>query len=740
MRVATAYVILALFLFGCAREKGPEISELPRAEISDLTSVYPAESLEQRDVAFRDNRLLSMRHTDARYEMPAYKTRGEWEERAAYIRDRVLVSAGLLPLPEKTPLNAKISGRIDRDDYSVEKVYFESYPGFYVTGNLYRPQGRPGPYPGILAPHGHWSQGRLAHEERGSVPGRCINFARQGYVVFSYSMVGYNDSKQLDHKFAADSLSSVWGINLLGLQLWNSIRSLDFITSLPEVDPERIAVTGASGGGTQTFMLTAVDDQQRIKAVAPVNMISAHFQGGCLCENAPGLRHEVFNVEVGGLAAPRPLLMVSCTHDWTLNTPRVEYPMMRTIYRLYGADDRLKYVQFDYPHNYNRASREAVYEWFGRWVLEAEDPAALKETPFEPEKDEDLLVFPDTGPPGDLDAGGLTRYLRQKAIENVQRYWPSDRGSLERFRDVYGSIYRYVIAAEVPPEVTAVETGLAAGEGYIVSRLLIARSGRNDWIPAIWYRPADGARSAAVVVHSRGKVLLAGLDKAALAGLDKVALAGTDKVLLAGLDKVLLAGLDKVLLAGLDKAEPVGLVKGLLERGQGVLAIDVFKTGEHVLQEGTETQRDESFRHFTTFNRTDTQERVQDILTALAFLRDNRGLKEVHLVGLEEAGAWAILAGAVAGDLAGQVVAQGANLDHHNDAESLRLFVPGLAQAGGIQSAIALSAPQAITLHNVGAEFGLEEIEQVYGITGDQDRFQAFQEELSEADIAALLE
>lgn len=700
MRTPATYLILALFLFACVREKGPEISELPRVEVSDLTTVYPAESLENRDVTFRDNRLLIMRHTDTRHEMRAYNTRAEWEKRAAYIRDRVLISAGLLPWPEKTPLNAHIFGKIDRGEYTVEKVYFESYPGFYVTGNLYRPQGRPGPYPGILTPHGHWKQGRLAHEERGSVPGRCINLARQGYVVFSYSMVGYNDSKQIDHKFAADSLSQVWGINLLGLQLWNSIRSLDFLTSLPDVDPDRIAVTGASGGGTQTFMLTAVDDQHRIKAVAPVNMISAHFQGGCLCENAPGLRHDVFNVEIAGLAAPRPLLMVSNTQDWTLNTPRVEYPMMRTIYRLYGADDRLKYVQFDYPHNYNRASREAVYEWFGRWVLEADDPAALKEMPFVPEKDEDLLAFPDLSPPGDFDAGKLTQYLRHMAIGNVQKYWPSDRRSLERFRDVYGGMYRHIIAAEVPPEVTSKEVGSAAGSGYIVSRLLIARSGHNDWIPASWYRPVNGGRTAALIVHSRGKAAL----------------------------------------AGTDKAEPMELVKGLLEKGQSVLAIDVFKIGEHVLQEGTKTQRDETFRHFTTFNRTDTQERVQDILTALAFLRDNQALKEVHLVGLEEAGPWTILAGAVAEDLVDQVVAYGVNLDHNNDAESLRLFVPGLARFGGIYSAVALSAPQEITLHNVGAEFWLEEIRQVYRITGDQDRFQVFQGKLSEKDIAALLD
>ncbi|MFC1542907.1 alpha/beta hydrolase family protein [Candidatus Neomarinimicrobiota bacterium] len=700
MNKPVIYLISALILFAFAREEQSMITGLPRIKANDLITVYPAESSDNRDVTYRDNRLLTMRHTDTRYEMPTYDTRAKWEERASYIRDRVLVSAGLLPLPEKIPLNPYIFNRLDRDGYSVEKVYFESYPGFYVTGNLYRPRGKPGPYPGILTPHGHWRQGRLADEELGSVTGRCINLARQGYIVFSYSMVGYNDSKQIDHNFAADSLSQVWGNSLLGLQLWNSIRSLDFLTSMPDVDANQIGITGASGGGTQTFMLTAVDDQHRIKAVAPVNMISAHFQGGCLCENAPGLRHDIFNIEIAGMAAPRPLLMVSNTYDWTLNTPGVEYPMMRTIYQLYGADDRLKYVQFDYPHNYNKASREAVYGWFGKWLLEADDPAALKEMSFVTEKDEDLLAFPYLNPTGDLDAGELTGYLRQKAIENVERYWPSDQQSLERFRDVYGRIYRQVIAAEVPPEVTEKEVGSAAWSGYIVSRMLISRSGHNDWIPAIWYQSADGSRTANLIVHPRGK--------AALVGSDAV--------------------------------ESMELVKGLLERGQNVLTIDVFKIGEHVLQEGTRTQRDETFEYFTTFNRTDTQERVQDILTALTFLRNNRAMEEIHLVGLEEAGPWTILAGAVAEDLVDYIVACGVNLDHNNDTESLRLFVPGLAQFGGVCSAMALFAPQEITMHDVGTEPSLEGIRQVYRISGNQEKFQIFQGELSGKDIISSLE
>ena len=108
-------------------------------------------------------------------------------------------------------------------------------PGFYLGGNLYRPLGRTGPFPGIVSPHGHWAYGRLENSNVASVPGRCINLARQGYVVFSYDMVGYDDTMQMPH-VATGKREQLWGFGLLGMQLWDSIRAVDFLESLPDVD------------------------------------------------------------------------------------------------------------------------------------------------------------------------------------------------------------------------------------------------------------------------------------------------------------------------------------------------------------------------------------------------------------------------------------------------------------------------------------------------------------------------
>jgi hypothetical protein len=343
-------------------------------------------------------------HTD-HYAPPPSRSLADWTKRAAYLREHVLASAGLLPLPEKTPLRPVVFDEIAHDDYTVAKVSFESLSGFFVTGNLYRPIGA-GPFPAVLSPHGHWKNGRLEDSAIVSGPGRAINLARQGFVVFSYDMIGYTDSRQLTHTFGGRR-ENLWGLSLSGLQLWDSIRSLDFLQSLPYVRRDAIGATGESGGGTQTFLLAAADD--RVAVAAPVNMISLHMQGGCLCENPPGLRLDTTNVEIASTIAPRPLLMVSATGDWTNETLEVEYPAVRSIYALVGAADRVEAVQFHAVHNYNQDSREAMYRWMARWLQHAPADVQRPERPFSPEALPDLLVLHNRVPPeGALDADGVT--------------------------------------------------------------------------------------------------------------------------------------------------------------------------------------------------------------------------------------------------------------------------------------------------------------------------------------------
>ena len=332
----------------------------------------------------------NVRHIHRHYRPRHFASLAEWKRYATWLRRHAKVSLALLPEPKRTPLRARVFDRVQGAGFTCEKVAFESLPGFLVTGNLYRPGKPKKKMPGILCPHGHWDDGRLHdHDPHGSVPSRCIRLARMGAVVFSWDMVGYNDSCQVSHR--AFNGDAHWGLSLMGLQTWHSIRALDFLLTLPGVDAKRIGVVGCSGGGTQTFTLTAVDD--RPAAAAPICMISYHMQGGCLCENAPLLRIDATSVDLARLFAPKPMFMGSCTGDWTKHTPTEELPAVREVYALYGAAKRVLHRHVDDTHNFNLELREAVYGFFNRALFGAKSGAPLREGWFEKPVLRDRMVW-----------------------------------------------------------------------------------------------------------------------------------------------------------------------------------------------------------------------------------------------------------------------------------------------------------------------------------------------------------
>ena len=281
--------------------------------------------------------------------------RESWEDRAHMIRTGIIEGMQLEKMPVmEGGFHPVIHSRREMDGYAVENIAIESFPGFWITGNLYTPLFPEEKNPAVLCPHGHAADKRLTAD----VQIRSAALARMGAIVFAYDMVGYGESHQVNHKIPI----------ALVLQTCNSRRVLEYLLSRPDVDPSRIGMTGGSGGGTQTFILTAID--QRIAVSVPAVQVSAHFFGGCVCESGMPIHnsghHQTNNVEIAALCAPRPMLLISDGGDWTSNTPRIEYPYIQKVYALYHAEHRVENVHLPAEkHDYGPSKRAAAYNFLG---------------------------------------------------------------------------------------------------------------------------------------------------------------------------------------------------------------------------------------------------------------------------------------------------------------------------------------------------------------------------------------
>ena len=291
-----------------------------------------------------------------------YSNAEEWELRADKIRKNIIQGAEIDKIPSEDftyPIKVVHGATNEMNGYSVENIALEIRPGHFVTGNLYLPETISGKIPAILCPHGHWSDLDNYGRFREDMQYRCASFAKMGAVAFAYDMLGYGEDIGHIH----------FDERALNLQTYNGLRILDFIHSLDYVDTDRIGITGASGGGTQSFVLAAIDD--RIDVSAPVVMVSAYFFGGCNCESGMPIHKkgdfETNNVEIAASIAPKPLMLVADGDDWTKNSPTVEFPYVANIYKMFGAEDNFDHAYFgDEVHNYGPSKRNAVYPFMAK--------------------------------------------------------------------------------------------------------------------------------------------------------------------------------------------------------------------------------------------------------------------------------------------------------------------------------------------------------------------------------------
>ncbi len=636
------------------------------------------------------------------------KSLQEWEQRKEYVKRRILVATGLWPMPTKTPLNAVVHGKIDRDGYTVEKVYFESAPGFFVTGNLYRPKNIKGKVPGVMFAHGHRKDARVSVTSEGRLRGQiadgaerferagrttyqaqCRQLALMGCVVWQWDMLGDSDSiqlpRQLVHGHGVVELrpemntTKNWGLfspqaeshcqNVMGLQTLNAVRGLDFLLSLPEVDPKRVAATGASGGGTQTMILAAIDD--RVQLSFPVVMVSTSMQGGCPCENASLLRVNTGNVEFAALFAPKPQGMNSA-NDWTKEMATKGFPELQQLYAAYGKKNNVFLKRGEhFPHNYNAVTRSAFYTFFNKhFKLGFQSPVI--EQDFDPLPPEQLRVWDNQHPAPKAADPDFERKLLAWFTEDADRQIRAAAATPEGERKLIRPAVEVLIGRAFP-DAGEVQWKLKAeqdrGDCLETTGTLLNKT-YGEEVNVVCLRPKQWNGRVVVWLDDRGKAALRNAD------------------------------------GGVKPA-----VLKLVQAGAAVLGADLFlQGGEPVKQTRAVANRREFAGYTFGYNHTLFAQRTHDVLSILSLLRHTEAgpcanPKTVAVAGWQGTGPIVAAAGALADEAIDRVALDtrgfrfGKLLDYRDP-----MFLPGGAKYLDLPGLIALRAPHPLWLAGEGQE------------------------------------
>ncbi len=597
-----------------------------------------------------DARLAPLKNLNSYFPFAAPKSIQEWEPRRDFVRRQLLVSQGLWPMPTKTPMNAVIHGKIDQGDYTVEKVYFESAPGFFATGNLYRPKNINGRIPAVIFPHGHWTDARFliqpekhvreeiaSGQERFEQGGQsrfqsmCVQLARMGCIVWQIDALSDSDSIQFSpaiiHKFAKQrpEMNTVdqWGLystqaeanlqSVMGLQTLNLVRSVDFLLTLPEVDPARLAVTGSSGGGTQTMLLAAADP--RLALSYPVVMVSTGMQGGCSCENATLLRVNSGNVEIAALFAPKPQGM-NTANDWTKEMATKGFPDLQALYQLYGKKSFVTLQRGEhFPHNYNAVTRMGFYAVLNKH-FKLGQPEPVIERDYAPLPKEKLAVWDSAHPApkaGDAEfERHLLHWLKSDAQAQLLAAAKSAEGREHTLRPaveaLIGRSFTQAGKVEFPNASTQWRDSHFRTQGTLVNQSY------GEEITIDWLQPTNSTGEVVIWLDDSGK------------GAARLA-------------------------DGSLRPE----IESLIERGIGIITTDLFLQDDKTLKQTRVVPGPREVPAYTFgYNHALFAQRTHDILSIAGYLLSPRdssqpAVKKVSLAGFGRLGPIAAAARAVAG-------------------------------------------------------------------------------------------
>ncbi|MCG6928881.1 MAG: alpha/beta hydrolase family protein [Acidobacteria bacterium] len=459
-------------------------------------------------------------------------------ERQRYVRD--LFVTGLGGFPERTPLRPRITGTLERDGYRVEMLVYESLPGFHVTANVYLPRGQGPPFPAVLGVAGHSDNGKASATYQHA----WISMAKRGFIVLAFDPPGQGERSLY---FDPDLGRSRVGIGtrehtLSGLQclltghhfaryeLWDAIRGVDYLLTRDDVDPERLAVAGNSGGGTQAAYLAVVEPRLAV-AVSSCYMTSwkqLWFEPGPQDaeQDLPGfLAHGLDFADYATVFAPRPFTILSAVRDFfPIAGARAAYDETRHIYETLGAPDRAGFFEYDDTHGWSQPRREATYRWLERWLHDRVDEGL--EPALETELESDLYATP-TGQVS-------TSYEDTETVQTLNRAVAEEMfpgraaASLDDPEALRALVRARLLMGDAPGHPTVTSHGTVDREGYRIEKLALGTA-PGITVPAHVFVPDGGpARKPAVLsVDGAGKASAAG------EGGDLEALARSGHVVLA---------------------------------------------------------------------------------------------------------------------------------------------------------------------------------------------------------------
>ncbi len=649
------------------------------------------------------NRIAMSQLQERQQEIAGISSSDDVRKRKAYLRERMVRDLG--GFPERTPLNARTVGVLERSGYRIEKVIFESQPRFYVTANLYLPTTGKPPYPAVLFPLGH-ERGAKANPTWQQI---LATLARRGYVGLAWDTIGQGERVQVyDADFEDSKVSSsttehsilgdqclLAGDALARYTIWDGMRALDYLLSRKEVDSTRIACTGNSGGGTHTAYLSAIDD--RIQVAMPSCYLTSwsHLLKTIGPQDAEqcipfwlkdGLDHADFVCAF----APKPYLILSAIRDFfSIAGARETYREALQVYALMGASDKLRMFEADDGHGYTQPRRLAAYRWLGRWLKGSED--LEPEQPIEPESPEDLRCM-ESGQVVVSLGGETVTSLNLKRVEQGKPVRPplTTAQAVARNRDQVEHQVRQF--AGFNPQLSPLDAkpfGQIERERYRIEKL-VYESEPGILVPALLFVPSgsEGRKPAIIYVHGDGKAAEAAVG---------------------------------------------GELEQLVFRGFVVLAIDTRGSGETRPLPNDEQARD-VYRFFGNYDsamtallvgKTLVGMRAEDVYRGVDLLASRPEVDREKIYGFGVgSGALVLLHEAVMDDrikkvdLEGMLESYQSVVTHKLHREVFESVVPGVLKAYDLPDLVAALAPRAVWIMNahdpMGKRAGTAELRKTY--------------------------